>query len=132
MSDTIEQQFRDTAKGNAARAAVSDGETTLRYGEILAAADRGAQRLSQAGLKDSEPVVVPVSNIAADIGAFLTDEPVSATPPSKGYKFRKFARRNKAAFRVVAAALEQSRQTLGGDARRLADEAASRVLGRAL
>ncbi len=32
----------------------------------------------------------------------------------------------------LAAALEQSRQTLGSDARHLADEAASRVLGRAL
>jgi F-type H+-transporting ATPase subunit b len=32
----------------------------------------------------------------------------------------------------LAAALEQSRQILGGDARSLADEAASRVLGRAL
>ena len=32
----------------------------------------------------------------------------------------------------LAVALEQSRQTLGGDARSLADEAASRVLGRAL
>ena len=32
----------------------------------------------------------------------------------------------------LAAALEQSRQTLGSDARGLADEAASRVLGRAL
>jgi F-type H+-transporting ATPase subunit b len=32
----------------------------------------------------------------------------------------------------LAAVLEQSRQTLGGDARSLADEAASRVLGRTL
>ena len=56
---------------DAARDAVSDGHTTLTYGEILAAADRAARRLSQAGLKDSEPVVVPVSNIAADIPAFL-------------------------------------------------------------
>ncbi len=71
LSDTIEQQFRDTAKGNAARTAVSDGETTLRYGEVLAAADRGAWQLSQAELKNDEPVVVPVSNIAADIPAFL-------------------------------------------------------------
>ena len=71
MSQTIEQQFRATAKMNAARNAVSDDHTTLTYGEILAAADRAAHRLSQAGLKDSEPVVVPVSNIAADIPAFL-------------------------------------------------------------
>ncbi len=39
---------------------------------------------------------------AADIGAFLTDEPVSATPPSAGYKLRKFATRKKAAIGVAA------------------------------
>jgi len=36
------------------------------------------------------------------------------------------------AMTELAAAIEQSRQTLGSDARSLADEAASRVLGRAL
>ncbi|MDF1816384.1 MAG: tetratricopeptide repeat protein [Verrucomicrobiales bacterium] len=40
---------------------------------------------------------------ARDIGHFLADEPVSASPPGAGYKFRKFARRNKAALRVAAA-----------------------------
>ena len=43
------------------------------------------------------------NGLAADIVRFLSDEPVSATPPSAGYKFRKFARRNKAALRVAAA-----------------------------
>ena len=43
----------------------------LTYGEILAAADRGACELLQAKLKVSEPVVVPVSNLASDIAAFL-------------------------------------------------------------
>ena len=71
MTETIEQLFRATAKRHAVRDAVSDGHATSTYGEILAAADRGAHRLSQAGLKDNEPVVVPVSNIAADIAAFL-------------------------------------------------------------
>ena len=40
---------------------------------------------------------------AQDIVRFLSDEPVTATPPSAGYQFRKFARRNKAALRVAAA-----------------------------
>ena len=71
MSETIEQRFRRSAKSHAARDAVSDGRTTLTYGEILAAADRFAHRLSRAGLKDDEPVVVAVSNIASDIAAFL-------------------------------------------------------------
>lgn len=38
-----------------------------------------------------------------DIRHFLADEPVSATPPSAGYQFRMFARRNKAALRVAGA-----------------------------
>lgn len=71
MSESIEQQFRAAAKLDPARDAVSDGHTTLTYGEVLAAADRGAHGLSRAGLKDGEPVVVPVSNMAADIAAFL-------------------------------------------------------------
>ncbi len=36
-----------------------------------------------------------------DIRRFLTDEPVSATPPSAGYQFQMFARRNKKALRVA-------------------------------
>ena len=43
------------------------------------------------------------NGLALDIQRFLADEPVSATPPSAGYQFRKFARRNKAALRVAAA-----------------------------
>ena len=71
LSESIEQQFRAAAKLNPARDAVSDGHTTLTYSEILAATDRGACELLQAKLKDSEPVVVPVSNLATDIAAFL-------------------------------------------------------------
>ncbi len=39
---------------------------------------------------------------AQDIVRFLTDQPVTATPPSAGYQFRKFARRNKTTLRVAA------------------------------
>ena len=35
---------------------------------------------------------------AADVQRYLNDEPVEACPPSARYRFRKFARRNKAAF----------------------------------
>ena len=41
------------------------------------------------------------SALAADIGHYLHDEPVVACPPSAVYRFRKFARRNKAALAVV-------------------------------
>jgi serine/threonine protein kinase/tetratricopeptide (TPR) repeat protein len=48
------------------------------------------------------------SGLAADIGRFLADEPVLATPPSASYRLRKFVRRNRgpvAAGVVVALAL---------------------------
>src|SRR5213075_2624874 len=46
--------------------------------------------------------------LAADVQRYLNDEPVQACPPSAWYRFRKFARRNKAALMMiggVAAAL---------------------------
>ena len=42
------------------------------------------------------------NGLALDIQRFLSNEPVSATPPSAGYRFRKFARRNRIALRVAA------------------------------
>jgi serine/threonine protein kinase len=44
-----------------------------------------------------------VTGLAADIVRYLSDEPVEAGPPSRSYKLKKFARRNKAA--VIAASL---------------------------
>src|SRR5206468_257031 len=41
------------------------------------------------------------SGLAADIQRYLNDEPVHACPPSALYRFRKFARRNKAVFITV-------------------------------
>ena len=48
------------------------------------------------------------SSLARDIERYLHDEPVQACPPSAGYRFRKFARRNKsllAAGGAISAAL---------------------------
>jgi serine/threonine protein kinase/WD40 repeat protein len=42
------------------------------------------------------------NGLALDIRRFLSDEPVSATPPSTAYRFQKFARRHRAAIRVAA------------------------------
>src|SRR5207244_6013882 len=39
---------------------------------------------------------------AADVQRYLHDEPVQACPPSVGYRFRKFARRNKAALAMAS------------------------------
>src|SRR6266700_1530050 len=41
---------------------------------------------------------------AADVQRYLNDEPVQACPPSAMYRFRKFARRNKAALATATAA----------------------------
>ncbi|MEX0610882.1 MAG: tetratricopeptide repeat protein, partial [Pirellulales bacterium] len=58
--------------------------------------------------KDRNRRYETASSFAADIERHLHDEPVQAGPPSAAYRFRKFARRNKAALiaaSVVAVAL---------------------------
>src|SRR5439155_19838159 len=58
--------------------------------------------------KDRRRRYETASAFAADIVRHLHDEPVSACPPSAAYRFRKFARRNKAVLvtaSVVTAAL---------------------------
>jgi WD40 repeat protein/serine/threonine protein kinase len=45
------------------------------------------------------------SGLAKDVERFLADEPVEACPPGVGYRFRKWARRNKAAAVATAAIL---------------------------
>ncbi|MFN0125574.1 MAG: protein kinase domain-containing protein [Verrucomicrobiales bacterium] len=42
------------------------------------------------------------SGLALDIQRYLNNEPVSATPPTAGYRFGKFVRRNRIALRVAA------------------------------
>lgn len=71
MTLTIEQKFCKMAKTHSERTAVSDGETNLTYGQAVEVADLVCHKLAQVGLKKSEPVVVPVSNIAADLACFL-------------------------------------------------------------
>ncbi len=42
------------------------------------------------------------NGLARDIDRYLRDEPVEACPPSTGYRFRKFARRNRAVMLTVS------------------------------
>jgi serine/threonine protein kinase/tetratricopeptide (TPR) repeat protein len=42
------------------------------------------------------------NGLAREVQRYLADEPVVARPPSRGYKFRKFARRNKVALAAAA------------------------------
>jgi tetratricopeptide (TPR) repeat protein len=58
--------------------------------------------------KDRNRRYESAGSLARDIERYLHDEPVQACPPSAGYRFRKFARRNKtllAAGGAIAAAL---------------------------
>ena len=43
------------------------------------------------------------NGLARDIERYLSDEPVEACPPSAAYRWKKFARKNRAAIRTVAA-----------------------------
>jgi serine/threonine protein kinase len=58
--------------------------------------------------KDRQRRYATAGALADDVGHYLVDQPVLATPPSRGYKLRKFAKRNKvtiSALAVVFAAL---------------------------
>src|SRR6187401_3668535 len=51
--------------------------------------------------KDRNRRYETANGFAADVQRYLNDDPVQACPPSAGYRFRKFARRNK---RILATA----------------------------
>ena len=53
--------------------------------------------------KDRSRRYATASALADDVGRYLGDQPVLATPPSRSYKLRKFARRNKSILVGVAA-----------------------------
>jgi serine/threonine protein kinase len=55
--------------------------------------------------KDRNRRYESASVFAADVQHYLHDEPVQACPPSAAYRFRKFARRNKARLAIVGLVL---------------------------
>jgi tetratricopeptide (TPR) repeat protein len=55
--------------------------------------------------KDRNRRYETANGLANDIERYLCDEPVTACPPSAGYRFRKFARRNKIVLIGASAAL---------------------------
>jgi tetratricopeptide (TPR) repeat protein/serine/threonine protein kinase len=55
--------------------------------------------------KDRERRYESASAFAADVQRYLHDEPVQACPPSAWYRFRKFARRNRARLALTACLL---------------------------
>jgi serine/threonine protein kinase len=52
--------------------------------------------------KDRNRRYETAKDFAADVERYLGDEPVLACPPSRGYRLRKFARRNKKSLVVIA------------------------------
>src|SRR5207249_9932735 len=55
--------------------------------------------------KDRNRRYETANGFAMDLQRYLTDEPVQACPPSLAYRFRKFAKRNKAVFASAVAIL---------------------------
>ena len=55
--------------------------------------------------KDRNRRYETANGFAADIERHLHDEPVQAGPPSAAYRFRKFAKRNKAALAIATLAM---------------------------
>ncbi len=53
--------------------------------------------------KDGNRRYETANGLARDIERYLADEPVAACPPSAGYRFRKFARRNRMLIAAVGA-----------------------------
>jgi tetratricopeptide (TPR) repeat protein len=51
--------------------------------------------------KDRNRRYETANGFAMDVQRYLADEPVEACPPSAGYRFRKFARRNRAALGIA-------------------------------
>ncbi len=81
--------------------------------------------------KDRSRRYESASAFAADVLRYLSDEPVQACPPSPGYRFWKFARRNKvalvtaglvAAALVIGTAVSVWQAVEANDARKLAGE----------
>src|SRR5207249_4768996 len=64
--------------------------------------------------KDRNRRYETASALAADVLRYLHDEPVQACPPSAWYRFRKFARRNRAALAMAAVLLAAALVLAGG------------------
>src|SRR5262249_20488899 len=106
----------------------------------LIAANRGleSKQLSRLGRGELDWIVMKASEkdrarryetangIARDVQRYLADEPVQAGPPSAGYRFRKFARRNKRAL-VTAAVLGAMLLVVAGSFGWMARDRAARL-----
>ena len=111
-------------------------------GQASIAANRGLEPKRLSGLvrgeldwivmktleKDRNRRYETASALAADVQRYLDDEPVQACPPSTLYRFRKIARRNKAAL-IVAAGVVVFLAVLAGGAGWVVRDRAARQVG---
>ncbi len=74
--------------------------------------------------KDRNRRYETAKDFATDVQRYLDDEPVQACPPSVGYRFRKFARRNKAALAFTGLVLLTLLTVTGGIGWNVRDRAA--------
>ena len=92
----------------------SAGETQSSVAAQCKVDSRGLSRLVRGDLdwivmkaleKDRNRRYETANGFAADIRRYLSDEPVEASPPSSGYRFRKFARRNRVGLSTASLVL---------------------------
>ncbi len=92
----------------------SAGETQSSVAAQRKVDSRGLSRLVRGDLdwivmkaleKDRNRRYETANGFAADIRRYLSDEPVEASPPSSGYRFRKFARRNRVGLSTASLVL---------------------------
>jgi WD40 repeat protein/serine/threonine protein kinase/tetratricopeptide (TPR) repeat protein len=111
--DEIRRMIREEDPPSpSARLSSTAGETQTAVAAHRRVDPRGLSRLVRGDLdwivmkaleKDRSRRYETANGFAADIGRYLSDEPVEACPPSAMYRFRKFARRNKGALTMAAA-----------------------------
>ena len=95
----------DLARATIPEAARIVGE---REPELLSGVDRSLRGdleliITTALARDRKHRYQSASDLAADIGRFLSNEPIQAHPPSVLYQFSRFAKRNRAVVGTVAA-----------------------------
>jgi len=110
--DEIRRMIREEDPPSpSARLSTTAGETQTAVAAHRRVDPRGLNRLMRGDLdwivmkaleKDRTRRYETANAFAADIGRYLSDEPVEACPPSSAYRFRKFARRNRGVLGAAA------------------------------
>ncbi len=107
----IRRRIRDEEPHKPSTHLTGQGQTTTDVARYRRTDPVGLERLVRGDLdwitmkaleKDRTRRYESVSDLAADIVRFLSDEPVTAGPPSASYRARKFVRRNRFAMSVSA------------------------------